>query len=169
MNSRSTYNLNEVMSVSEAAKICGKNRASIVQVITKDNGRFKQNIDWRKSENIILVMADAMRRVYGDYRNPKELQSGVTTKDFEDSLGMTRVGLREIKLGDGFRSRKTFERVIYKHSSGYEVARIHDVWFILNENGVTSEYITHDKKLYEIGRPKGEDLEILDSRYQILY
>ena len=63
-NCRTTFEINNVMTVSEAAEIWGITEGAIRKAI-KSN-KFIPSIDYRKAGRITLICRDAMIRVYGD-------------------------------------------------------------------------------------------------------
>ena len=59
-----TFEINNVMTVSEAAEIWGITEGAIRKAIK--SGKFIPSIDYRKSGRITLICREAMMRVYGD-------------------------------------------------------------------------------------------------------
>lgn len=55
--------LQDILTLSEAAKLWGKNESTIRERIR--NGAFKEYTDYRKSGRITLITKEAMERVYG--------------------------------------------------------------------------------------------------------
>ena len=58
-----TFEINNIMTVSEAAEIWGITEGAIRKAIK--SGKFIQNIDYRKAGRITLRCREAMERVYG--------------------------------------------------------------------------------------------------------
>lgn len=151
--------LHDVLTLSEASEIWEKESLAIT--IKSETGNFVESVDWRKSSGIILINRDAMWRVYGDPKDKISLSRGLTKKSFERKLGMERVGKQKLipgDKGDGRKFTHSIQRVVYKHKTGNLVARILDVWFILEGDRITDEYIEYDEKLYEDGRPSKDNL-----------
>lgn len=55
--------INEVLTITEASKIWGKEVSTLRRVIK--NGKFTEGIDYRKSGSTWLITKSAMERVYG--------------------------------------------------------------------------------------------------------
>lgn len=62
-----TFEINEVMTVNEAAEIWNKSEGTIRAAI-KSN-KFILGVDYRKAGRITLITKEAMSRVYGDIEN----------------------------------------------------------------------------------------------------
>ena len=63
-NDGTTFEINNIMTVSEAAEIWGINEGAIRKAIK--SGKFIPNIDYRKAGRITLICRGAMIRVYGE-------------------------------------------------------------------------------------------------------
>ena len=63
-NDGSTFEINNVMTVSEAAKKWGITEGAIRKAIKSD--KFIPGIDYRKAGRITLICREAMERVYGE-------------------------------------------------------------------------------------------------------
>ena len=59
-----TFEINNIMTVSEAAEIWGITEGAIRKAIK--SGKFIPEIDYRKSGRITLICREAMERIYGD-------------------------------------------------------------------------------------------------------
>ena len=59
-----TFEINNIMTVSEAAEIWGITEGAIRKAIKSD--KFIPGIDYRKSGRITLICREAMERVYGE-------------------------------------------------------------------------------------------------------
>ena len=59
-----TFEINNIMTVSEAAEIWGITEGAIRKAIK--SGKFIPNIDYRKAGRITLICREAMERVYGE-------------------------------------------------------------------------------------------------------
>ena len=62
-NDGTTFEINNVMTVSEAAEIWGITEGAIRKAIK--SGKFIPNIDYRKAGRITLICREAMERIYG--------------------------------------------------------------------------------------------------------
>jgi len=58
--------INEVMTVSEAAKLWGLSEGAIRKAISSN--RLKLGIDYRKSGRITLITKEAMIKLYGNFK-----------------------------------------------------------------------------------------------------
>lgn len=62
-------NINEIMSLEEAAELWGKSTDSLRQACIERNGRparFKIGVEARQSKRIWLVTFEGMKRLYGE-------------------------------------------------------------------------------------------------------
>ena len=65
-NDGTTFEINNIMTVSEAAEIWGITEGAIRKAIK--SGKFIPNIDYRKAGRITLICREAMMRVYGELK-----------------------------------------------------------------------------------------------------
>ena len=63
-NDGTTFEINNIMTVSEAAEMWGITEGAIRKAIK--SGKFIPNIDYRKAGRITLICREAMARVYGE-------------------------------------------------------------------------------------------------------
>lgn len=69
---------------------------------------------------------------------------------------MNKVEKKELN----FRGKK-ITRTIYHHCLGRNIVKINNVWFKVDGDNVTEDYIPYDKKLYVLASPSKEDLRKL--------
>lgn len=66
---------------------------------------------------------------------------------------MSKIGKKEVT----FRGKKIM-RSIFEHCLGNQIVKINNVWFKVNGDVVSEDYIKYDPKLYVLGTPAKIDL-----------
>lgn len=146
--------IDEILTIPEASELCGRDVSTLSRVITRRNGKFIEGIDWRRANNTIIVSKESIQRVYGTSSNPKSPQVGVTTRTFEREFGVKRVGKRWLSLSRAIKMKgRRVERVVYYHEEHGEIAKLQNVWFKVDGDVMTDEYVESDSRLYERGLP----------------